>query len=283
MKVIRIITLSVILIVILGTFLNAQYFKRIDKDFTIAEGKELRLIFDCDAGMLSITRSNKARVARVYIYYAPDLYDTDVHFEESISELFVKVDKEGILRGMDSDEIAEVELEIPYDVPTYLNVKVKAGEIDMDLGDLRLRDFQLLSWAGEVTVDFSRPNREVIKDMDIDVKVGEVKLRRLGNANFDRANIDGGIGELTCDFSGVYNRKATAKVDLEIGENRLILPRNIGIRMSISKMWFLSNLDIPPGLIKRRRFYYSDNYEDETNELFLKVEMGIGEIRLDWE
>jgi len=272
-----------ILLFLFAVSLNAQYFKRVDQSYSVPEGKELRIIVNCDAGILYMRRNNESRAVRVYIYYAPELYNTDVHFDERIGELYVDVVKEGLLKGIDSDKTAEIEIEIPYDVPTYLNAKIKAGEVDMDLGDLRLKDFQMASWAGEVTVDFSRPNREIIHNMDIDIKVGSVKLRRLGNANFERAIINGGIGELTVDFSGANTGKAMAKVDLKIGENRVILPRNIGVRLAVSKMWFLSNLDLPPGLRKKGRFYYSDFYEDESRELLLRVEMGIGEIRLDWE
>ncbi|RKY89741.1 hypothetical protein DRQ09_00825 [candidate division KSB1 bacterium] len=251
-------SIQILLIYILLCYssVNAQYFKRFDREYIVPKGKELTLIFKGNVGILSINRNQDSRKVRVYIYYQPDLYNTDVYFDKDIGELFVKVDKESFIRGVNDKETAETEIDIPYDVPTNLNIKIKAGEVDIDLGGLRIKDFQIVSWAGEVAIDFSRPNLERMKDMDIDVKVGEVRLKRLGNANFERANIDGGIGELIIDFSGEYTGRSTAIVDLEIGANRIILPQDAGIRMSVSKMWFLSQLSFPAGIRKRGRFYY---------------------------
>ena len=62
--------------------------------------------------------------------------------------------------------------------------------------------------------------------LSISSKIGECRLVGLSNARFKHAQIDGGIGELSVDFSGEVLPESHAKVDLDIGEASVYLPKN---------------------------------------------------------
>ena len=178
---------------------------------------------------------------------------------------------------------AEAIVSLPTEVAIDFFAKIKAGEIDFELGGLKIVDFTLHNWAGEVQVSFDEPNRAEMEVLEVDAKVGEVTLSKLGNAHFKEAEINGGIGELQVDFTGDKLRRSTARVDLDIGETTVVLPRDLGVKMAISKFLFLSQVSVPSGFYRSGRYYYSDNYEQAPEGLFLKITSGIGELRMKTE
>ncbi len=152
----------------------------------------------------------------------------------------------------------------------------------MEMGGLRLREFYLNNWAGEVEVRFDEPNPILMDFLDIDAKVGEIRLVKLGNARFKKANINGGIGEIDIDFGGDLLSESRAKVDLDIGEAVVSLPRDIGIKMRIGGgLSFLSSKDIDQSFYRRGNYYYSDDYQEKKNRFFLYITPGLGQFTIE--
>ncbi len=87
------------------------------------------------------------------------------------------------------------------DVEIDLEARIKAGAIEIDLGGLSLVGLDLITWAGEVQVEFSEPNWTEMDFLKINTKVGETEIVRLGNARFKEAEINGGIGKMRVDFA----------------------------------------------------------------------------------
>ncbi len=180
------------------------------------------------------------------------------------------------------DNWALVELTLPTDVDICMDARIKAGEITMAMGGLRLKEFFLNNWAGDVEVRFDEPNRIPADVLDIDAKVGEVRLVHLGNALFKKAHINGGIGSLMVDFSGELLHESQALVDIEIGEATVSLPENVGIQMKIGgSLSFLCHKDISQSLYKRGSTYYSDDYKDEKKKFYVRISPGLGELRVE--
>jgi predicted membrane protein len=116
--------------------------------------------------------------------------------------------------------------------------------------------------------------------MDINVKVGETTLRRLSNARFRNAKINGGIGELSIDFSGEGLKSSHAEIDLDIGETTIYLPRELGVQFDSSTLGFLTQSKIDYEFIKKGRFYYSEQYESASKTMDFSISSGIGELRV---
>ena len=153
----------------------------------------------------------------------------------------------------------------------------------MDIGGLSLRDFRLKIFAGEVVVDFAEPNKIVMNSLDINIKVGETQLRNLGNARFRNADIDNGIGALDIDFTGDLPESANAMIDLDIGETDIFLPDNLGVKLSVRKFLFLSDVNVSGNFRKSGNHYYSDNYDSNRKGLDLEVKPGIGELKVRYQ
>lgn len=236
---------------------------------------------EIDAAEVEISKCPRDDEAWVTIYYQEDQFNVDVEFDESRYRLDIFFDKRGWMDSDNDDLEAKAVIELPAGVETDLEVKIKAGEIDLDLGGLALINFELKTWAGEVKVDFSEPNKSEMDYLQINTKIGETELVRLGNARFREAEINGGIGEMTIDFRGELLPQASARVDLDIGETKLILPKEVGVKLAVSKFLFMSEIDLPYRFEKSGRYYYSDNYREAVNQLALKVSPGLGELTID--
>jgi len=255
--------------------------ERFRERYKIPSGKVLHVKVDIDAAEVKIFKSSRDDEAWVTIYYQEGEFRVDVDFDEERPLLDIKFDKKGWLDSDNDDLEANAVIELPTGAEIDLETKIKAGKIDFDLGGLALVNFELTTWAGEVLVDFSEPNKSEMDYLEINTKIGETEVIKLGNARFRDAEINGGIGEMKVDFRGELLHKAYAMVDLDIGETQLVVPEDVGVKLSVSKFLFMSNINLPYRFEKSGRYYYSKNYRKAYNELILKVSPGLGELRID--
>lgn len=275
-----------LLILLLSKNLSAQEYgyQKLEKSFRVKEGKVLKILIDVDAAELRIGPSDFDRKGHVSIYYQERSFDGRMDFDENRARLRITLEARRLFKSRPRERgDAEVEVYLPRDVETELRTRVKAGTVDMDLPGLKLRDFALKTWAGEVTVDFSQPNKIEMDRFYVNAKIGDVTLYRLGNANFKDAEINGGIGELSIDFTGLDLKNKRARIDLDIGSTEITFPRQANLRMSIYKLLFLSVLDLPAELRKVGRYYYLGEPKQASGEFFLKISPGLGELSIDLE
>lgn len=264
----------------------AQYYqvKRFKKRFDVPANQLLEVNIDIDAAEVRMEASPRRREARVTIYYVEDMFNVRVSsdFDERHSRLDIEFERKKWVHSDDDDVKAEAIIELPAGVEIDLEANVKAGEVDIDFGGLALAGLDLTTWAGEVSVDFSEPNKTRMDYLRINTKIGETHIDKLGNARFKRAEINGGIGELQVDFRGQLLYEAVAKVDLDIGETDIVLPREVGIKMAVSKFLFLSDFRVPKRFTKSGRYYFSQNYDHTNHELELHISPGLGELKIGY-
>lgn len=252
----------------------------LDKTFKVRTDRDLRFRLDVDAGEVRVSRGPSEDQAAVHLVYTKKLFRHTFHFNEQENYLEIRFDKDGWF-DHDDHMTAELEIELPRDATLRADCKIKAGEVDMQLGGLRLAEFAMTVTAGEVSIDFDQPNRVEMEALTLHTRIGESRFRHLGNARFRDANINGGIGEMTIDFSGAMLATAAAEVDLDIGETVIVLPHDAGAKLSVSKFLFLSQIDMPFDLRKDGRYYYTDNYGKSGQDFELRISSGIGELRIE--
>jgi len=252
-----------------------------EKEYEISDKKPLEVSIDIDAGEVNITKGNKSRIATVFMKYTKDNFRGDVHYDQENNYLRIILDHEGLFKNAGDDQVAELELKLPDNVEIIFDSKVKAGEIVMNMGGLRLKEFLVNNWAGEIDVSFEEPNKGIMDFLGIKSRVGELTCSQIGNARFERADINGGIGELDIDFSGDLVNNCMAKVDLDIGESYIRLPKDIGVKLRIAGWSFLSEKDIDSYLYKRGNSYYSEDYTDSKEKFYLRISSGLGELKIE--
>jgi predicted membrane protein len=89
----------------------------------------------------------------------------------------------------------------------------------------------------------------------------------------------GGVGDVTLDFGGEWRAPAEANVKIGIGSLKVLLPRDLGVAITLSR--FLASFD-HDGFTKRGGVYYSDNYAAARVHLNLDVDAAFGGIEVHW-
>ena len=254
--------------------------ERLVKEFGFKAGKTAEVILEVDAGEVRIEKGEGPDVLSLRMEYEKDEFEYDIDYDESGNRISISLDKKGWFSSGDTHAL--IELSLPSGIELILNTRVKAGEIDMELGDLSIREFILNNLAGEVEVSFDRPNRSRMDYLKVHSKVGETELLKLGNSRFMEAEINSEIGELHVDFRGEPLRGARAEVDLEIGEIAVEMPDDVGIKIDLKGGGnFLRENNIDSAFYRKGGYYFNDKFESEDEGFVIRLSLGMGELNLN--
>jgi hypothetical protein len=191
-----------------------------------------------------------------------------------------------------------------------VNVRMGAGELRLEGGAAGLMeasfrtnrpslepevDYSVVNGRGILTVRHKRHHRiglgRTINDWDIRlnsetptnlrVKLGAGESRVDCRAiNLDRLSIDMGVGQTTVNLSGPRAKSLDVHIEGGIGSGTVILPRDVGVRVTVEKG--LGSVEAE-GLTKSGHVYTNEAYGRSEVTLEVKVEAGIGSIRLkEW-
>lgn len=282
----RMIIILCLFIFVFPVFSGNDWSETEEFSYDIRSDQLLEVILDVDVGEVTVEASDSLQKCIVRMTYFPEDYKVRSDYSDKDNRLKIRLDRKKLASHWDSEEDGPISAEVwlPRDVDMTLDTRVKAGEVLLDLGGLRLQRFNLSVWAGEVSVRFKEPNPIVMEYMNINTKVGELNTTNLGNARFKKARVNGGVGEIDVDFTGALFEDALAKVDLDIGEARVILPGNRGVRMSIGGMFsFMSSKNIDSEFNKHGSYYYSDDYKQNEQAFSVRITPGLGELTVDRE
>jgi hypothetical protein len=278
------ISLFLVIIFAISTTYSEEYIE-IDEYFKV-DRNDFRVKLDVDAGKVKIVKGEKRNECRVLLKYEEGKCQPDVRYNEKQNELRIKLDLDGIHWGSD-EERNNIDLDVVVELPTRAEIdfdgRIKAGEVDIFIGDLYIQDFELSIWAGETHIEFEKPNKMEMETFEVNAKIGETHIYGLGNANFGEGDINGGIGEMLVDFHGESPQKSMATIDLDIGETTIIVPEDIGVKLRVSKFLFLSEVNYPNWFDKQGKYYYSENYKESDHSLYLSISQGIGELDIKVE
>ena len=258
-----------------------------EKTFQVSAQKPLTVQLEVTAGEIELINGNQATQIRIALEYSKNRYRSTIDMNEKDNHLRVKLIKRDWHHfhksdGEHGDDWAKATIELPTGVDLFIESRLKAGQANMQLGGLRIKEMEVGEWAGELELDFDSPNLIPMDYLEINPKIGQANLRNLGNARYKEAVINGGIGELTVDFSGAVEADSRAKVDIDIGEATVILPDSIGTRVAIGGgLSFLSQKQIEGSFSKRGRFYYSKGYDTQKRRCTFYITPGLGELRVE--
>jgi len=175
--------------------------------------------------------------------------------------------------------LGELRLDLGPTVPIDLRLEFGAARADVDLTGLRIRRLRLATGASETRLHVGAPNAEVCESVDLHVGAAKFDAIGLGNLNARRLDFNGGVGDVTLDFTGEWASDMAATVRMGLGSLTLRVPRGLGLR--VEKGGLLVGFD-SQGLIKRGDVFYSENWESADRKLTLDIEAAFGAIRVQW-
>ena len=166
-------------------------------------------------------------------------------------------------------------------VPISFDMKLGVGKGRFDMSGLQVKDFNLSTGATDIDLAFDEPNRSTIENLSIESGVSKFDGRNLGNANFKHFHFQGGLGTYRLDFSGSLSTEADVDISLGMGVMTLIVPAGMGAKVYHEKNW-VSHVDYADDFhATADNEYTSDNYSNASARLNIRIDSGVGSVKIE--
>lgn len=165
-------------------------------------------------------------------------------------------------------------------VPISFDVELGVGKGNFDFSGLHVKDFNLSTGAGDVVLTFDELNPTTIENLNIESGVSKFEGRNLGNANFKHFRFQEGVGTSTLDFSGGLHSEVDVDLEVGMGVMTIIVPPDVGARVIYDKSW-ASKLECAQDFHSTSDTeYVSDNYDNVPAKMNIRVDSGLGSIKI---
>jgi hypothetical protein len=225
--------------------------------------------------------------AEVEGLYDEERLDYDMDFRERgdrANFFFSTEGRRGRFSDWDDDSENRWDFRLNLGVTIDLIVDIGAANADLELGGLKLREFDLDVGAADARVAFSEPNLTTLELFRVDAGACDLDLSGLGNARFEHLDFDGGVGSFTLDFTGEFDFEASAEISVGLGSIEIILPEGIGVRVEAEDNW-LSSVDLPRRYFDRvdDDIYETENFDAADGKLIIQLEIGLGSADISFK
>jgi hypothetical protein len=234
------------------------------------------------AGRFHLTPGTGGELYRMQLRYDENSFTPVREYDAATQtlRLGVRGRNAGIrVRSHHGDAPPSMDLALTPSIPLTLNLEMGAVEADVDLGGLALHRATFRTGASSSHLRFARPNTAQCEELRIEAGAAELHAEQLANSNCARVNFNGGVGDVTLDYSGTWQRSMTADVNVGVGSLKLKLPRSVGVSVHLNR--FLASFDAA-GFEKRGDTYVTANYASAKNRLEMNVNASIGGVDVEW-
>jgi hypothetical protein len=278
-----ILTIVILCFTFSATLAKKRHVEKIHKEIKFQGEKELSAKIDFGGGTIDLEKNQSGNILDAEIEGEnPDEIDIDYDKIRDRGELHL--DSKSKLRHLDFDlDDNYWHLGFSDKIPISFKIDVGACKGEFDFTGLRIDNLDLDLGASSAQIIFREPNPERISRFKIDVGASKLKIKGLGNANFDEFSFDGGVGDFTLDFSGELKHKAHVDINMGLGSLTILLPEDIGVRIRKEDS-FLSSFSIDEDEFKRieSNVFESENFGKTEGELILDIEVGMGSAEIEY-
>ncbi len=259
----------------------------VHREFTRTKEHSVRVVIDVAFGSLTLERVTDRRIATVdYDESQDDEHKVTVSYEidgdEGVLKVRLKKSSHFWGDGESDDEHQDRHLTVRLtnELPLMLDVQLGAGRGEIDLSELQVHDLKISTGASSVTLRCDTPNQIAAGDVQIESGVSKFTASNLSNLNFQSMKFSGGVGSYKLDFSGSLRRDADVKVEVGLGSIVVNIPRQIPARLFYDDSW-LSSFDLDDAFEKERNgVYQTSNFTDSSNRLTVRIESGLGSVKV---
>lgn len=258
---------------------GAQAWRTLESSRQLRDSAEHHVRVEYGAGRIDIAATSAPVLYAMTLRYDETMASPVHRYDADARVLTLGVDIESRrLSGLRDQTRGEMRLSLSRDVPVDLHLQLGATKATLDLGGLRLSNLRLESGASETLLDFSTPNAERMRSLEVSVGAASFEARNLANANASNIRVVGGVGSVALDFGGQWSQDVAVDVEVSLGKLTLHVPRDVGVRVEVQKIF--ASFDYV-GLIKRDGAYFSDNWERAPHRLRVRAGTRFGGIELD--
>jgi hypothetical protein len=202
--------------------------------------------------------------------------EDDRHVKVHLDDFDLDLDFDDLTRLGDSD--GRLALELHPGIPTDLRIRAGASENRLELGGLSLSSLDLATGASSTRLSFDDANLRRMSQLTLKAGAAEFQAEKLGNARFDHLSFHGGIGEVTLDFTGTWEQSATASIVMKLGELKLRLPSDLGIRIRRRSLFLAFDAE---GFTQVGDAYETANWDTADTRLEIELDAAVGAVRVD--
>jgi hypothetical protein len=249
----------------------------------LGKEKSLDSTIRFDIGSLEIT-SDKNALYSLDLDYDKASYAPEVKYDAPLGGVegrFVfdlnSMHRAGLRRERQSNRLR---LAFSESIPLNLKVNAGVGDARLSLTGMKISGLNFESGVGGAKISSYEPNSIPCEFVRLKNGVGGFDATGLGNLNFKEFEFEGGVGGANLDFSGDWKQNATIRVQVGVGGVTMRMPRDIGVKVEAEKH-FLSGLHLD-GFDQKDSYYYSHNYNSATIKVSVRVETGIGGMKISW-
>jgi hypothetical protein len=193
----------------------------------VDQGQLGRVVLDVSMASFRIIPAEPGTPVRLDANYDSGSYKLEETFEPS-GELGwtyrLEFGKRSAFRFFHVDPDNRLDLYLPVGTPITLVGELGLGEFHLELGGLWIDSVDLETGIGEHVIDFDEPLAAPMTQFAVDASIGELRIRRLGNASPASVRVDHSIGAIYVDLKGDWQNDSDVYVGSSIGECRVNLP-----------------------------------------------------------
>ena len=239
-------------------------------------GQMGRVILDVSLANFTIIPTSPGTPVRLDAHYNSGSYKLKETFASS-GELGwtyrLTFGKRSMFQFFHIDPDNRLELYLPEGTPIVLEGQLGVGESQLELGGLWIESVDLEIGIGDHSIDFDEPLPVPMTRFEVNGSIGELRVRRLGNASPARVRVNHSIGELYVDLRGAWQNDSDVFIASSIGECRVNLPsERIGLELIGASIRF--------GESDTRRARRRGEVPADAPVVRLTVRHTLGELRL---
>ncbi len=246
----------------------------------MTDEKELKVKIAFAAGLIELKKNSENAIFRLKAEVPNDEVQPSVRYVRSGSTGYLNISLESD-NSLDLFDVGDIKwnLELNTALPVHFQADLGACKGRFDLTDIRLKDCQLTLGASTMQVVFDSPNRERMRQLNVEAGLSRLKMYGLRNANFEEMNFTGGVGNYILNYSGTS--KLQSKVLIELGVGKLIMefPVYSNVKL-VTEQNIFTSLSVDRDLFefKGDGVYKTKNQSSDVPGMDVRIEAGVGRV-----
>jgi hypothetical protein len=265
-------------------------YKDLEKNIPFEQISELRVKVEIGVANISFDRVQGNNLLEAKIHYRDRDGEPRIKFETSgkVGYLTIRSNESGdeqekeVFSKRDLNKGEENwELRFTTKVPIAFNIELGLVDGEVNLSGMQIEDLNLSGGLSDLTLRFDEPNPLSLDEIKIECGLGEFKAEKMGNANFRRLRVDGGLGSIDLDLSGQWRvAEAELRIGVGLGSARVELPENLGVEVNADNN-FLSSISLARDIrMVRSGIHRSENWSSAEHRLTIDAEVGLGSLKI---
>ena len=200
------------------------------------DGKPGKVVLRLTAGEFRVRPADPGEPLRVEAKYDRLTYDMQERLEprEDGWTYELEFERKGnmvmsLLKGMVGGTGSKVDVYLPPDVPLELELWVKHGEAEVELGGLWLTETDIEFTQGAFLLEFDEPLREPMERLAFHGSMGGFMAGQVGNASPRRLEVECNMGGMELDLRGQWVVDSEITIRMGQGGGEVRLPSDVEI------------------------------------------------------